>query len=159
MYQSLEIFCQKGKNYFFNLYKKQHCENAFKILSAIHGNLTPKDKFELINENTTKEVKKVIDDAKDGAINNYDYLLKLNDLSSRTFNDPNQYPIFPWLFFNLSKIEEILSFDKNYIEQYDIIVKLPKQSRNNKKKINNNSERQLIDNFENSKYKKKEINN
>jgi len=109
MYQSLEIFCRKGKNYFFNLYKKEHCENAFTILKAIREQMSAKDKFEFISENLKTEVKKLISDAKIGEIDNYNYLLKLNDLSSRTFNDPNQYPIFPWLFFDLNKVEDILA--------------------------------------------------
>ena len=117
MYQSFEIFCRNGKNYFFNLYKTENCENVFIILSSIRDTLREKHKFELISENTTKEVKKVINEVKTDTINNYTYLLKLNDLSSRTFNDPNQYPIFPWLFFNLSKIDDILALDKNKINE------------------------------------------
>ena len=159
MYQSLEIFCRRGKNYFFNLYKKENCENVFKILSAIREIMKPKDKFELISENTTKEVKKIIKDVKDGAINNYTYLLNLNDLSSRTFNDPNQYPIFPFLFFNLNKIEDVLTFWKDNIEQYDTMSELNIKSSRSKKKININSEKERIDNFEITEYIIKEISN
>ena len=128
MYQSLEIYCRKGKNYFFNLYKKEHCENAFKILSAIEQILKQKDKFVFITENTTKEVNTLTEEAFKGKINNYTYLLRLNDLSSRTFNDPNQYPIFPWLFFNLSKIEEILILDKSSVDQFDSYSILSRRS-------------------------------
>ena len=139
MYQSLEIFCTRGKSYFFNLYKKEHCENAFKILAAIRDVMKPKDKFEFISENTTKEIKKVISEANKGIISNYTYLLKLNDLSSRTFNDPNQYPIFPWLFFNLSKIEDILTLDKSDIDQFDTYSELSMQSRKSTVSANSNN--------------------
>ena len=166
MYQSLEIFNLKGKNYFFNLYKKEHCENVFKILSAVNEIMKPKDKFEFITENTTKEVKKLINDAKTGAINNYTYLLRLNDLSSRTYNDANQYPIFPWLFFNLSKIEDILSFDKNNIDQYDISSEISgKSRRSTQTNISSNSgisiqDRETIDDLvETNERKNKETSN
>ena len=32
-----------------------------------------------------------------GKISNFDYLMLVNIYSGRTFNDPNQYPIFPWV--------------------------------------------------------------
>ena len=31
-------------------------------------------------------------------ISNYDYLIYLNNIASRSFSDVNQYPIFPWIF-------------------------------------------------------------
>eukprot|EP01022_Parablepharisma_sp_SALTPOND_P026736 TRINITY_DN64738_c0_g1_i1.p1 TRINITY_DN64738_c0_g1~~TRINITY_DN64738_c0_g1_i1.p1 ORF type:complete len:763 (+),score=62.32 TRINITY_DN64738_c0_g1_i1:371-2659(+) len=33
----------------------------------------------------------------DGKLSNYDYLLFLNRIASRTFNDLSQYPVFPWV--------------------------------------------------------------
>lgn len=33
----------------------------------------------------------------DGAITNFDYLMQLNKLAGRTFNDLMQYPIFPFV--------------------------------------------------------------
>lgn len=32
-----------------------------------------------------------------GMISNGDYLLLLNFLAHRSFNDPSQYPVFPWV--------------------------------------------------------------
>lgn len=29
-------------------------------------------------------------------ISNFDYLMQLNTLAGRTYNDLNQYPVFPW---------------------------------------------------------------
>lgn len=37
---------------------------------------------------------------KDGQISTYEYLLLLNKLSSRTYNDANQYPVMPWIFLS-----------------------------------------------------------
>ena len=124
MYQAFEIFCQNGKSYFFNLYRKENCENAFKILSAIRENLTTKDKFEFVNENTSEEAKKVTSEVKNGTINNYYYLLRLNYLGSRSYNDLNQYPVFPWLFFDITKIDSILLSEKSNIGQIETIPEI-----------------------------------
>ena len=32
-----------------------------------------------------------------GEISNFDYLMIVNKYSGRTFNDLNQYPVFPWI--------------------------------------------------------------
>ena len=146
MYQSLEIFCRSGKKFFFNLYKIENCENAFKILSSVKETLREKVKFEFITENTTKEVKKIVNEVRTEAIDNYTYLLKLNELSSRTFNDTNQYPIFPWLFFDLNKIGDIFELEKKKIEQ----------KYKNKKKISINPKTEIIGTVEN---KNKELSN
>lgn len=33
-------------------------------------------------------------------ISNFDYLMFLNTVAGRTYNDLNQYPIFPWILAN-----------------------------------------------------------
>ena len=38
----------------------------------------------------------------DGLISNYDYIMYLNEMSGRSFNDISQYPIFPWVLSNYS---------------------------------------------------------
>ena len=36
----------------------------------------------------------------EGLISNYEYLIKLNKLASRSFSDLSQYPIMPWILKN-----------------------------------------------------------
>ena len=142
MYQSMEIFCFNGKSYFFNFYRKEHCENAFKILNVIRENLKKEDIFDLINENTSEEVKKINSEVKNGIISNFTYLLKLNYYATRTYNDPNQYPVFPWLFFDLNKIEALLANEKSNINQVEKIKDL---SNNNPEQELENNEIDKID--------------
>ena len=33
-------------------------------------------------------------------ISNFEYLMQLNQLAGRSFNDLSQYPVFPWLLSN-----------------------------------------------------------
>lgn len=32
-----------------------------------------------------------------GEISNFEYLMQLNTLAGRSYNDLNQYPVFPWI--------------------------------------------------------------
>ena len=148
MYQSFEIFCQNGKSYFFNLYRKENCENAFIIFSVIRDHLISKDKFELITENTSKEVKKVLNEVKNNTINNYLLLSKLNYLASRTFNDLSQYPVFPWLFFDMNKINAILNIEKSNIDKIEVANEQPMNIEENNEIID--MERTEINNAERS---------
>ena len=48
-----------------------------------------------------------------GKITNYDYIMILNTLSGRTFNDLSQYFIFPWIIYDFNK--NILNWMSNSI--------------------------------------------
>lgn len=47
-------------------------------------------------------------------ISNYDYIMYLNSIASRSFSDISQYPIFPWIFNNYNSDSLDLSSDKIY---------------------------------------------
>jgi hypothetical protein len=50
-----------------------------------------------------------------GLMSNYDYLLYINTMASRTFNDLSQYPVFPWIISNYDEEEEFdIGEAKNY---------------------------------------------
>ena len=109
MYQSLEFFCQNGKSYLFNFFLKEKCESAIKILNRINDSFDDKDKYEIINENISEKIKIINNDVKNRIIDNYLYLSKINFYSSRTFNDCGQYPIFPWIILDFSKLNNLLN--------------------------------------------------
>ena len=117
MYQSIEIFNKNGKSYFFNFFKTSICEKVYDIfhtlVSKFHFNL-------LSNENIKQNIKKILLDFRTGEISNYKYLLNLNKLSSRTYNDLTQYPVFPWLILKINKLYELTESDElmnNYDEE------------------------------------------
>ena len=88
---SLEIFMKNGKSYLFNFFNEFTNEL---ILDIIKGK-----KVKVIkNVKEYFDKKNYIKKWKEGKISTYDYLLKLNKFSSRTYNDLNQYPIMPWTF-------------------------------------------------------------
>ncbi|XP_055390068.1 neurobeachin isoform X2 [Condylostylus longicornis] len=47
-------------------------------------------------------------------ISNFEYLMFLNTIAGRTYNDLNQYPIFPWVLTNYESKELDLSQPSNY---------------------------------------------
>ncbi|XP_028128132.1 protein FAN [Diabrotica virgifera virgifera] len=49
-----------------------------------------------------------------GIISNYEYLLYINSLGDRTFNDLTQYPVFPWIVSNYSDEKLDFSDPSNY---------------------------------------------
>ncbi|KAK5964611.1 hypothetical protein GCK32_014708, partial [Trichostrongylus colubriformis] len=47
-------------------------------------------------------------------ISNFDYLMFLNTVAGRTFNDLNQYPVFPWILTNYSSEQLDLNVAANF---------------------------------------------
>ncbi|KAM4585354.1 lipopolysaccharide-responsive and beige-like anchor protein isoform 3-T3 [Odontesthes bonariensis] len=47
-------------------------------------------------------------------ISNFEYLMFLNTISGRTFNDLNQYPVFPWVITNYDSSELDLTLPSNF---------------------------------------------
>ncbi|XP_037621278.1 lipopolysaccharide-responsive and beige-like anchor protein isoform X2 [Sebastes umbrosus] len=47
-------------------------------------------------------------------ISNFDYLIFLNTVSGRTYNDLNQYPVFPWVITNYDSEELDLTLPSNF---------------------------------------------
>jgi len=112
MNQSLEIFNKNGKSFFFNLFKVELCEQACDFLK--------KNCKIVIEEGNKESIKHIISLFKKGEISNYDYLLNLNKLSTRTYNDLSQYPIFPWIVKNIPKLlekDDINNYSLNKIEE------------------------------------------
>ena len=99
---SLEIFMKNGKSYLFNFFNE---ETNNDILEFLKGKKVPV--IRKVEEYFRKE--EFSKKWKEEKISTFDYLLLLNKMSSRTFNDPNQYLIMPWLF-----LKEGVNFKRNF---------------------------------------------
>ncbi|KAJ3435342.1 beige/beach-related [Anaeramoeba flamelloides] len=94
---ALEIFLKNNLNYFFNIIdKKTDSSLLLNIIKKTASLINPTKNWQL---NTSVSEKLLIFQRswRNGKISNFDYLMKLNTLSGRTYNDLNQYPIFPWV--------------------------------------------------------------
>jgi hypothetical protein len=99
---SLEIFMKDGKSYFFNFFNEDTNKDFTEYL---------KQKKIPVIDNINKYFKKeeFAKKWKEEKISTFDYLLLLNKFTSRSYNDPNQYPVMPWLF-----LEEGINFIRNF---------------------------------------------
>ena len=126
-YIGYEIFLKNKKVYLFNFLNFQNFNNFTEFIK----NKQLKFKFDLIlnpqNEFIKRKYKKKF---KNNEISNFEYLLLINKYALRTYNDINQYIIFPI---------PILDFDYNYIVKRDFkipfIINKKKQIYNSKEEI------------------------
>lgn len=88
---ALEIYLKSGKSYLFNVFHKEIRDSLFKSMSSW------KKTVRLISEITPKTVKSYTKKWLENKIDNFEYILTLNRLASRSFHDLSQYPVFPWV--------------------------------------------------------------
>ena len=106
---SLEFNLKNGKSYYFNFLTKANY-NSFK-------NILEERKIKIYN----KDISKLQLDYKKRKITTFQFLLKLNKYSSRTYNDVTQYPIIPWLLSDYNNIsKKQISKDEIRLFKYPI---------------------------------------
>lgn len=114
--QALEIFLKNGKNYFFNFFSLSNLSSFISKITELSNLKVIDDPLKTFNklQYTLKW--------KEGCLSNFDYLLQINKYSSRTYNDINQYPVFPWV---------IIGFDtsnfNNYYRNFSLAVSVQKE--------------------------------
>ena len=92
MWQAIEIYLKNGKSYFFNFLNKENCQD---IINIFKKNKITKEKIQ--DKDYIKKEKYITNEWIEGRLSTDKYLLYINKYGSRSFNDTNQYPIFPWL--------------------------------------------------------------
>jgi len=97
---ALEFFLVNQTNFLINFEKKLRREIYQKIISL----KLPSMKSLATNLSTTNVTpEEIVKESKltekwiSREISNFDYLMMLNAIAGRTYNDLNQYPIFPWI--------------------------------------------------------------
>ncbi|XP_075685908.1 neurobeachin-like protein 1 isoform X3 [Rhinoderma darwinii] len=89
---ALEIFLIDQTNYFLNFKKEVRNKVYSRILSLrlpnLYGTRSPQELLKALGL-TQKWVNR--------EISNFDYLIQLNTIAGRTYNDLAQYPVFPWV--------------------------------------------------------------
>ena len=104
--QGIEFFLKNGKSFYFNLLLEKNLEDLMIILEN-------KTKINIKNESITSYLKQW----EQSQISTYEYLNYINYFSLRTYNDPSQYPIFPWVTKDMRKIfEDNQNFEKNTLD-------------------------------------------
>ncbi|KAF8570734.1 hypothetical protein P879_02687 [Paragonimus westermani] len=99
---AIEIFLVDNRNYFFNFDVKVRNTVFCRLVSL----RLPKSNYS--NGRSPSEVFKHSGLTKrwvNREISNFEYLMCLNTIAGRTFNDLNQYPVFPWILADYTSKE------------------------------------------------------
>ena len=102
-----EIFLWTGKSYFLNFFDLDQSKLIRKL-----SNVSMPNALSVMHSVEKEELAQITQRWATTKMSNYEYLLSINQISGRTFNDLSQYPIFPWVIadyesetLDLSKIE------------------------------------------------------
>ena len=91
---SIEIFTTDYHSFFFDFALGQRS----KVISQLKNSKLPNISYIQTSFNDIKnELKKFTKKWQNGNLSNFDYLMLLNIMSGRTYNDTSQYPVFPWI--------------------------------------------------------------
>lgn len=104
---AFEVFLKTGKTLYFNVFCEKKRNEALDFLrhsTRKYGKIVkmPSELFQTYKKAWVK-----------GSISNLEYLMMLNKLSSRSFNDISQYPVFPWILKDYSN-KELKLEDQNF---------------------------------------------
>lgn len=90
---AFEVFTLENKAYFFNVYDPKIAEEIIAKLQKLKKNKV--DFF--YNRAEGFKNSGIQDKWLKGLISNFEYLSLVNTYAGRTYNDINQYPVFPWI--------------------------------------------------------------
>ncbi|XP_049337281.1 WD repeat- and FYVE domain-containing protein 4 isoform X1 [Astyanax mexicanus] len=95
---AIEIFMRNGSSVFLVFVNKDHV-GAFKRLCSVVPSLKGRGVAEAVHNvrRTAALEKTALIKWQKGEMSNFEYLMHLNTLAGRTYNDLMQYPVFPWV--------------------------------------------------------------
>ncbi|XP_042625050.1 WD repeat- and FYVE domain-containing protein 4-like isoform X1 [Cyprinus carpio] len=93
---ALEIFLKNGTSVFLVFFNNDHV-NAYKRLCSVVSSLKGRGETVLNARKMAAVEKTALIKWQRGEISNFEYLMHLNTLAGRTYNDLMQYPVFPWI--------------------------------------------------------------
>eukprot|EP01133_Synstelium_polycarpum_P008387 gene8387-9862_t len=91
---AIEIFMKDRNNYFFNFAKSDR-NKVFSKINSARRSILGKDEAATLSPAET--LKRATNDWQARRMSNFDYLMTLNTMAGRTYNDLTQYPVFPWV--------------------------------------------------------------
>ncbi|OQR95008.1 vacuolar protein sorting-associated protein 53 [Achlya hypogyna] len=99
---AIELFAHDGRNYLIAFGSGKQRERVFSLLCAkcphVKGASSGLDRNATSNELLTKILgNSLLERWVHGEVTNFEYLMHLNTLAGRSYNDLTQYPVFPWV--------------------------------------------------------------
>ena len=117
---SIEIFTNKKKSYFFKFYNKEECDLIYNKIYESNKNIfdhiyledksiykvfySNDIKIGISNKNLIKKMylNEIYKNWQNYKISTFNLIMYLNIFSNRSYNDLNQYPVFPWIITDFS---------------------------------------------------------
>ena len=136
MNHSIELFCKNNKSYYFHFKNETKRDNFInKVFSiSLFSHITDKD-LNKIGYYRNDLIYSCIDVIQSNwltrKISSLAYLMFLNIYGNRSYRDPTQYPIFPWLITNyentelLNNITDINKIKEILLENYSRDLNCP----------------------------------
>ena len=102
-----EIFLNNKKTYLFNFINKKNINKFKDLFTFFYNKLKLEKNDDLFKINLSKIFKKqhYQNEYKKGKLSSFNYLLMINKYTSRSYNNLNQYPIFPLLYLSSDNIK------------------------------------------------------
>jgi len=109
---AIEVFTMNNRSYFFNFPELDDRSPVIRILASSKSSNT----VYIQTKHPSLEIFSLglIDKWKCGEISNFEYLLWVNQFSGRSFNNPQAYPIFPWILADYTTEHIDLNNPKNF---------------------------------------------
>jgi hypothetical protein len=95
---AIEVFMDNGESLFVNI----PGHNSFEFLNRLKAVVSQKVIVQTVPNTEFFASMKLTEMWLAGKLSNFDYLLRLNIFSGRSFHDVTQYPIFPWVLCDYS---------------------------------------------------------
>ena len=132
LWKGFEIYLKNGKSYIFNFLTTKDYD---KFAKNFLDNNKLKNLFRKRNFLSDRNI--ITKYWVERLLSNYEYLLILNRYSSRSFNDPTQYPVFPWILNDYKNLVKFIKGQKDYmniINEY-VDLKYKKIDKSDKSKL------------------------
>jgi hypothetical protein len=102
---AFEIYCKDGRSYLFNLFQSE-------ILLSLRDMMVSCPEFAgVYTDNGREGILQWTKRWRQREVSNLEYLLWLNRYSSRSYNNLNQYPVFPWVLANYDNERPLFTED------------------------------------------------
>ena len=121
LFQACEFYLKNGKSYYFNFYSEEKKIEFFSLFT--NKDYNPYD-IKIIYDLKTEFKKKDYSNLwLKNKISTLEYLLFINKYSCRSYNDINQYPVFPWLRILNDKIRDLKNTISAQTEESRMMLK------------------------------------
>ncbi|OLY77761.1 Neurobeachin-like protein 2 [Smittium mucronatum] len=110
----IELFFKNRTSVLFHISKKNELESFYDLILKLNPLLKKIPFSEASCPQKMLEISQITYRWKIGQLTNFDYLMALNTLSGRSYNDLSQYPIFPWILKDYTSSKLDLNSPKIY---------------------------------------------